>query len=245
MLDVHPPHAAAHTWKDFFIHIATISVGLLIAISLEQTIEFFHHRHQRHQLEQDLHEEDLKNRDTIRRNLKLETQGQWFQSAQSIAESAIQNGSVLKFTLSVAPCAPGTVGDSTARYISPSEAVWTTARESNLVFLLPVEEARIYGRLAHNYELLSGSRDHMAAACERVYALQTRFAKRSAEATTEIWSINPEQAGQLAEAVTEADAAMRGLMLRLQIMMGYEDGILRGDRDADTLIRDANQMKPE
>ncbi len=26
MLDVHPPHAPTHTWKDFFIHIATISV---------------------------------------------------------------------------------------------------------------------------------------------------------------------------------------------------------------------------
>jgi hypothetical protein len=24
MLDVYPPHEAAHTWKDFFIHIATI-----------------------------------------------------------------------------------------------------------------------------------------------------------------------------------------------------------------------------
>jgi hypothetical protein len=24
MIDVHPPHNAAHTWKDFFIHSATI-----------------------------------------------------------------------------------------------------------------------------------------------------------------------------------------------------------------------------
>ena len=39
MLDVHPPHEAAHTWKDFFIHIATIVVGLLIAVSFEQTVE--------------------------------------------------------------------------------------------------------------------------------------------------------------------------------------------------------------
>ncbi len=46
MLDVHPPHEAAHTWKDFFIHIATIVVGLLIAIGLEQTVEAIHHRHQ-------------------------------------------------------------------------------------------------------------------------------------------------------------------------------------------------------
>ena len=33
MLDVHPPHHAATTWRDFFIHIATIVLGL------EQTIE--------------------------------------------------------------------------------------------------------------------------------------------------------------------------------------------------------------
>jgi hypothetical protein len=46
LLDVHPPHAPAHTWRDFFIHIATIVIGLLIAIGLEQTVEYFHHRHQ-------------------------------------------------------------------------------------------------------------------------------------------------------------------------------------------------------
>jgi hypothetical protein len=45
MLDVHPAHHAASTWRDFFIHIATIVIGLLIAIGLEQTVEYFHHRH--------------------------------------------------------------------------------------------------------------------------------------------------------------------------------------------------------
>jgi hypothetical protein len=50
MLDVHPPRETVHTWKDFFIHIATICVGLLIAVGLEQTIEAVHHRHQREQL---------------------------------------------------------------------------------------------------------------------------------------------------------------------------------------------------
>jgi hypothetical protein len=45
MLDVHPPHHAAHSWRDFFIHIATIVIGLLVAIGLEQTVEHFHHRH--------------------------------------------------------------------------------------------------------------------------------------------------------------------------------------------------------
>jgi len=42
MLDVHPPHHPTHTWKDFFIHIATITVGLLIAFGIEQIVERIH-----------------------------------------------------------------------------------------------------------------------------------------------------------------------------------------------------------
>ena len=34
-MDVHAPHEPIHTWRDFFIHLITITVGLLIAISLE------------------------------------------------------------------------------------------------------------------------------------------------------------------------------------------------------------------
>src|SRR5450432_3335017 len=44
MLDVHPAHHAASTWKEFFIHIATIVLGLLIAVGLEQLVEHIHHR---------------------------------------------------------------------------------------------------------------------------------------------------------------------------------------------------------
>ena len=46
MLDVHAPHQTVHSWKDFLVHIAAISIGLLIAVGLEQTVELFHHRHQ-------------------------------------------------------------------------------------------------------------------------------------------------------------------------------------------------------
>src|ERR1039458_4273167 len=44
MLDVHPAHHAASTWREFFIHIATIVLGLLIAVGLEQLVEHIHHR---------------------------------------------------------------------------------------------------------------------------------------------------------------------------------------------------------
>ena len=45
MLDVHAPHQTVHTWKDFLIHIAAITIGLLMALGLESTVEWLHHRH--------------------------------------------------------------------------------------------------------------------------------------------------------------------------------------------------------
>ena len=38
MLDVHAPHEAVHSWKAFFVHIAAISIGLLLALGLEATV---------------------------------------------------------------------------------------------------------------------------------------------------------------------------------------------------------------
>jgi hypothetical protein len=45
MFDVHAPHESIHTWKDFFIHIATIACGLLLALALEKTVEYLRQRH--------------------------------------------------------------------------------------------------------------------------------------------------------------------------------------------------------
>ncbi|HEV2619042.1 MAG TPA: hypothetical protein VGU23_03795, partial [Acidobacteriaceae bacterium] len=45
MLDVHAPHETVHTWKDAFIHIGIICVGLLLAIGLENLVEHFHNEH--------------------------------------------------------------------------------------------------------------------------------------------------------------------------------------------------------
>ena len=68
MLDVHPPTHAANTWRDFFIHIATIVVGLLIAIGLEQSVEYLHNRHLLHHTEANLRAEMQDNRSVLARD---------------------------------------------------------------------------------------------------------------------------------------------------------------------------------
>jgi hypothetical protein len=70
MFDIHPPHHAASTWRDFFIHIATIVIGLLIAVGLEQIVEFFHHRHQARQMQESLREESLENQEIAQTDIE-------------------------------------------------------------------------------------------------------------------------------------------------------------------------------
>jgi len=73
MLDVHPPHHPTHTWKDFFIHLATIVVGLLIAVGLEQTVEYLHHRHLVREFEEQMSDEFINDRKILENDLELQS----------------------------------------------------------------------------------------------------------------------------------------------------------------------------
>jgi hypothetical protein len=48
-LDVHAPHHAIEGWKDFVVHLLTMSVGLLIAVGIEGCVEL----HREHKLVQE------------------------------------------------------------------------------------------------------------------------------------------------------------------------------------------------
>jgi len=44
MVDIHPPQGPIHSFKEFFLHLLTVILGILIALSLEGLIEWRHHR---------------------------------------------------------------------------------------------------------------------------------------------------------------------------------------------------------
>jgi hypothetical protein len=145
MLDVHPAHHAASTWKDFFIHIATISVGLLIAVGLEQTVEAFHHYHQRNELAEQMRSEAKRNLNVIDQTLAtLHTQTAYVDAAKfALASGAVSGG--------VVTVAPVPRPDSVPTImLSPSRGTWATAQSAGLVALLPAELAKLYARLDYN-----------------------------------------------------------------------------------------------
>lgn len=245
MLDVHAPHKTDHTWTDFFVHLGIVILGILIAIGLEQTVELLHRSHQRHQLQADLHAEAENNRAIIARDLRLQDLEPWFEQAISTVDSATPQQGRIRITLPFAPCIPGSVGTSTERYFAPSEAVWTTAKESSLVGLLPVEQARMYARLSHNYDLLAVSREDFYNNCSAIGSMQHRFAKRSPDASTAIWTLTPEQADRLAQLSSDARTAVKGLCFRLRWSDVYEQGILSGENRADERMMSINQERFE
>lgn len=61
MLDVHSPEGKIHSFREFLLHLLTITIGLLIALSLEGCVEWQHHRHLVHEAEAGLHDEIRQN----------------------------------------------------------------------------------------------------------------------------------------------------------------------------------------
>jgi hypothetical protein len=244
MLDVHPPHHAASTWRDFFIHIATIVIGLLIAVGLEQTVEAIHHRHQRHQLQEDLHNEAEQNLQVIDRDLKMQELEPWFEQAMKATASSGKNQ--VQISLPRPPCLPGSVGTAEFRYFAPSQAVWTAAKESGLVVLLPVEQSRMQARLAHNYDLLGDARDHAFNGCQAIIAMRQRFAQPATNpGAPELWTMTSDQADRLGAAAADTKIAIQGLLFRLRWSKVYEQGIVNGETAADTKMMTINQERFE
>jgi hypothetical protein len=67
--DIHPPHEAAHSWRDIFIHLATITAGLFIALSLEGCVEWQHHRHLVHEARANIRSEIKDNQKDLKKAL--------------------------------------------------------------------------------------------------------------------------------------------------------------------------------
>jgi len=145
MLDVHPPHEAAHTWKDFFIHIATIVVGLIIAVGLEQTVEYFHHRHQLHRLEESLNEEFERNLQVIDHDVVImnEIARVEEQNKAAINATIASNG---KVPLVYTPT-PVVAEDLSSSWNLPASAVLSVARDNGTLALLRTDRANFLARL--------------------------------------------------------------------------------------------------
>ena len=151
MIDIHDAHHAASSWKEFFIHIATIVLGLLIAVGLEQTVEHLHHRRQVAETREALRME---------RNINI------LRFAAEAAEfrrdvPILQRDLAVFLYLQKHPAAPPAQWPNQLSFSTfasaYSDSAWTTAQQESILTLMPASEVRqdaeLYRRLERLTEL--------------------------------------------------------------------------------------------
>jgi hypothetical protein len=151
MLDVHPPPHAAHGWRDFFVHIVTIVIGLLIALGLEQCAEGIHHRSEVHEARQAIAQERTGNQQEFATTTELfRRETKRFQTNLAVLQYLQQH--------------PGAAPDSWPGTISWhcfittfSTAAWQTAQHLGVTARMPQPEVRQLEQLYYQLGVVQAS----------------------------------------------------------------------------------------
>jgi hypothetical protein len=229
MLDVHPPHEAAHTWKDFFIHIATICVGLLIAIGLEQTVEAIHQHRERHELMEQLNAENqqiLKYAEHAAEREELTIN--WYAARLDAMQAVLTQQQPYR-----PPVRPVLAGAN-----SPGDPVWRAAKASGRTSILSEQSVIANSEI----EELLIEREAAGASAEQIATGPLTLACARL----------PLQPGTLQSDYAHADKhelqdclvtlmtfyqARRTLYARSAYVIGAEKAILAGETDIDSISR--------
>ena len=132
-MDVHPPHEPIHTARDFFLHLFTITVGLLIALSLEAAVEHLHNRHLLHTAESNLGAELHDNRTLLASDERYLDQTQ----------QQIEDGLMILTAVKAGKPDAGELSHHW-EWNSPQSAAWETARNNGALALMSYDDAESY-----------------------------------------------------------------------------------------------------
>jgi hypothetical protein len=223
MLDVHPPHAPTHSWKDFFIHIATICVGLLIAIGLEQSVEAIHRHHEREELRTALNRESEQIlRDTQRVEAGTTIDIHWLQELESQVSDAARN----RQELAPLPKRPSKTG-----WDVPDEPIYKAAKASTRIALLPDEEIVAYGELDALMSEINLKYQHLTDTSRTLDSFNREIAFDKAPGSNPFATASPEQLRQLHADIVECELAIRDMRYWSRQARGAATALLQGERD--------------
>ncbi len=238
MLEVHAPHEAPHSWKGFFIHIATIVIGLFIAVGLEQTVEFFHHRH-------------------LSEQLQAQMQEVFAGDLQSDADSIKQFGLLREYLSQLRAAIIGRLDGKEGPVPPPADdprmvtfpvfpnlAPYDAAKENGTVAYLPIARIRIYNRVAFQRELAATVREHWFGGLATLAAFNERYTDSAGNLEMNSVNIAPDlmklSRAELVEYLGIVAALIKTtdlLTARFRLFDRECRAILGGVKDEDALLR--------
>ena len=204
MKEVHPPHAAIHGWKDFFIHIVTITIGLLIATGLEQAVEYVHHRNQLQTARRELLAEVEENRQGLKTNMD---------ELRAVEMKLDKNLAALRGGQGGHAPPIGEL-DYSWDFARPRNGVWQAARVDGTLELMPHAELQGY---AHLYTELETTMEAL-----KMHAVQMDLAAAMAT-QVHAGSASTKEIDDLIAATIEA----KGKTVFLKHLLEFEDFALK------------------
>jgi hypothetical protein len=189
MLDVHPPHKAIHGTGEFFLHLFTITVGLLIAVGIEGAVE----RHEHHRLSEDARETMTAE---IRRNLantndllqNVEEQQKRMRGNLAMLEKIQLNPS--------GPEADNANIDASFGSVGLESTAWRTAQATGALSYMPYEQAKRFSEIYTQAQGLESAQDVVAedeaqllGVLRRYPMLHGRMSKDAADAMAQRFGI--------------------------------------------------------
>ena len=139
MLDVLPLQESIHTSRSFFIHIATITVGLLIAVALEQGVERVHEHYELAKAREELARELDANR-----TIPAEDERHWFLTLARLKNDLLVLQYIHQHPGTAQTDLPGDLVWGQSPFLW-NHAVWDAAVTKGTV-RLPARRCRRFGR---------------------------------------------------------------------------------------------------
>ena len=141
-MDIHPPHAI-HSWKDFLVQLATITAGILIALSLEGLREAWHDHALVREARENIRREIADNKREVDGELaRLPEARERLESALQYANDRLASKKTNVHTINV--------GFSLAEL---SSASWVTADRTGALSHMDYDEAQRYSRVYGQQDL--------------------------------------------------------------------------------------------
>jgi hypothetical protein len=190
MLDVHPPHKAIGNAGEFFLHLFTITIGLLIAVGIEGAVERHQHRELAREARETLKEEIRKNAESTNDAVKEITGEQQKMKGNLAAVRKVQ----------LNPNDPSAndlhldIGYNTTGL---DDTGWKTAQATGALAFMPYAESTKYSGIYGAEQAFLKAEDHLAddeahllGTIERFHIGHGKLSKEAADAMAEQFGIS-------------------------------------------------------
>jgi hypothetical protein len=235
VLDVHMPHAT-HTWRDFFIHLGTITAGLLIAISLEQSVEKLHHLHQRHELEASLRAEAATNKERAEVDfVRYDDEMTWLLGLHEDIGRMLAMGGKANLPYRTVHETPLVIDGNPyhGRPMALLTTVWDMAAADSRLSLLPDEVANGDSLLYHvRGERFALLRTLAGNAMDQQQAFEARFADISTPTTPVLARMSADDLKQYDTLTMQSFTAIRVAKAALRLVYVSNERMLLGIYDS-------------